>query len=157
MVKRLTDALKGETFTPQTFPLFLEAFKVLLQINFNGENARSLSLFVTYALHDNRASYAKRTLRPKGSTLRLRKATPPTITPNSTPRSASPGQDPSLPPGLSLAELGVAILGLLADLLCDKANYNEILRFAKNVTGKVQNISNSIKTCTNLCSGCFIY
>lgn len=138
VVKRLTDALKGESFTPQTFPLFLDAFKVLLQINFNGENSRSLSLFVTYALHDNRASYAKRTLRPKTSTLRLRKGTPPNITSSSPSRSASPSQDPSLPPGLPLAELGVAILRLLAELLCDRANYNEIMRFAKNVTVKVR-------------------
>ncbi|KAF2703728.1 beach-domain-containing protein [Pleomassaria siparia CBS 279.74] len=136
VVKRLTDALKGETFTPQTFPLFLDAFKVLLEINFNGENARSLSLFVTYALHDSRASYAKRALRPKASTLRLRKGTPPTMTPGSTPRSASPVQDPSLPPGLPLAELGVSILGLLTELLCDRKNFTEIMRFAKNVTVK---------------------
>lgn len=136
-MKRLTDALKGEAFTPQTFPLFLDAFKVLLQTNFNGENSRSLSLFVTYALHDSRASYAKRTLRPKASALRLRKGTPPALTPGSTPRSSSPGQDPSLPPGLPLVELGVSILGLLADLLCDPTNMNEIVRFAKNVTGKV--------------------
>lgn len=136
-MKRLTDALKGEVFTPQTFPLFLDAFKVLLQINFNGENARSLSLFVTYALHDSRAPFTKRTLRPKASTLRLRKGTPPALTPGSTPRSGSPGQDPSLPPGLPLADLGVAILGLLADLLCDRGNLGDIQRFAKNVTGKV--------------------
>lgn len=134
----MTDALKGEAFTPQTFPLFLYAFKVLLQINFNGENSRSLSLFITYALHDNRASYAKRTLRSKASTLRLRKGTPPALTPGSTPRSASPGQDPFLPPGLPLAELGVAVLGLLVDLLCERGNVNEIIRFAKNVTGKVR-------------------
>ncbi|KAF1953424.1 beach-domain-containing protein [Byssothecium circinans] len=136
VVKRLTDALKGETFTPQTLPLFLEAFKVLLQINFNGENARSLSLFVTYALHDSRASYAKRTLRPKASTIRLRKGTSPALTPGSTPRSQSPGQDPALPSGLPLVELGVAILGLLSELLCEPNNLNEIIRFAKNVTGK---------------------
>ncbi|KAF2105151.1 hypothetical protein BDV96DRAFT_509922 [Lophiotrema nucula] len=136
VVKRLTDALKGETFTSQTFPYFLEAFKVLLQSSFNGENARSLSLFITYALHDSRAAFAKRTLRPKASTLRLRKGTPPALTPGSTPRSVSPGQDPSLPPGLPLAELGVAILGMLAELLCDPSNFHEIIRFAKNVTSK---------------------
>ncbi|KAF2867316.1 hypothetical protein BDV95DRAFT_502883 [Massariosphaeria phaeospora] len=136
VVKRLTDALKGEVFTPQTFPLFLETFRVLLQINFNGENARSLSLFVTYALHDSRASYAKRTLRPKASTLRLRRGTPPFMSPGSTPRASSPGQDTPGPLGLSLADLGVAILGLLAELLCDPSNTTEIIRFAKNVTGK---------------------
>ncbi|KAF2004172.1 beach-domain-containing protein [Amniculicola lignicola CBS 123094] len=136
VVKRLTDALKGEAFTPQVFPLFLEAFKTLLQINFNGENARSLSLFITYALHDGRAAYAKRTLRPKASALRLRKGTPPTMSPGTTPRSASPGQDPLMPPGLPLAELGVLMLKMLADLLCDESGFGEIVKFAKNVTGK---------------------
>lgn len=136
MVKRLTDALKGESFTEQTFKLFLEAFKALLQINFNGENARSLSLFVTYALHDSRASYAKRTLRPKASVLRLRRGTPPTLTPGSTPRSASPAQNGQGSTALSLVDLGISVLTLLADLLCDPRNPTEIVRFAKNVTGK---------------------
>ena len=137
VIKRLTDALKGEPFTAQVFPLFLDAFKVLLQVNFNGESSRSLSLFVTYALHDSRASYVKRPLRPKASILRLRKGTPPALTPGATPRSLSPGQEPSSPTGLPLAELGVLILKMLAELLCDPANMNEIIRFAKNVTGKV--------------------
>jgi hypothetical protein len=138
VVKRLTDALKSESFAPQTFPYFLEAFKVLLEINFNGENARSLSLFVTYALHDTRAAYAKRTLRPRASALRLRRGTSPAVASNSTPRSASPSQDPSQPPGLPLGELGVSVLRMLADLLCDESSHNDIVRFAKNVTGKVR-------------------
>ncbi|KAJ4299741.1 beige protein-like 1 [Kalmusia sp. IMI 367209] len=136
VVKRLTDALKGEPFNSQTFPLFLKAFGILVQANFNGETSRSLALFVTYALHDSRASYVKRPLRPKASTLRLRKGTPPTLTPGTTPRSASPGQEPSLPSGLPLAEVGVAVLEMLAKLLCDPNNSSEIIRFAKNVTGK---------------------
>ncbi|ORY17308.1 hypothetical protein BCR34DRAFT_555837 [Clohesyomyces aquaticus] len=136
VLKRLTDALKGETFLPQTFPYFLEAFKALLKSNFNGEISRSLSLFITYALHDSRAAFTKRTLRPKASTLRLRKGTPPSMTPGSTPRSSSPGQDPNSPPGIPLGDLGVAILGMLADLLCDRSNTSEIIKFAKNVTGK---------------------
>ncbi|KAF1830743.1 beach-domain-containing protein [Decorospora gaudefroyi] len=136
VVKRLTDALKGENFTSDTFQLFLDAFKALLVINFNGENARSLSLFVTYALHDSRASYAKRTLRPKASILRLRKGTPPTLTPESTSRSNSPSQNGRDTPPLSLPDLGIAILTLLAELLCDPQNPHEIIRFAKNVTGK---------------------
>ncbi|KAH6864948.1 hypothetical protein BKA58DRAFT_321630 [Alternaria rosae] len=136
VVKRLTDALKGENFTPSTFKLFLAAFKALLIINFNGENARSLSLFVTYALHDSRASYAKRALRPKASIARLRKGTPPTLTPDSTPRSNSPAQSGASSPPLSLPDLGIAILTLLAELLCDPQNPHETVRFAKNVTGK---------------------
>jgi hypothetical protein len=142
VVKRLTDALIGESFTAQTLPYFLKTYRVLLEINFNGENTRALSLFITYALHDNRAAYAKpRTLRPKASTLRLRKGTSPSVTPGLTPgftpRSSSPGQDPAGPSGLSLGELGVAVLQMLAELLCAQTNSNEIIRFAKNVTGKV--------------------
>jgi hypothetical protein len=136
VVKRLTDALKGENFAPETFKLFLEAFKALLQINFNGENARSLSLFVTYSLHDSRASYAKRTLRPKGSILRMRRGVTPTLTPGSTPRSSSPAQSTPEAAGLPLADLGIAVLRLLAELLCDPQNPQEVIRFAKNVTGK---------------------
>ncbi|KAF2274057.1 beach-domain-containing protein [Westerdykella ornata] len=136
VVKRLADTLNSESFSPQTFPLFLEAFKVLVKINFNGENARSLSLFVTYALHDNRAAYAKRTLRPKASALRLRKGRSPSITAGSTPRSTSPGQYQSQPSALPLGELGVAILNMLSELLCDDVNSSDIHRFAKHVTGK---------------------
>lgn len=141
VVKRLTDALKGEVFLPQTFPYFLEAFKVLLETNFNGENARSVSLFVTYALHDNRALYAKRTgtLRPKTSVLRLRKGTNSGLTPGSAPLSTSPSQDSLQSSGLSLGELGVSVLRLLAEILCEKSNVNAIIKFAKNVTGKVCN------------------
>jgi hypothetical protein len=107
-----------------------------LQINFNGENTRSLSLFVTFSLHDSRASYAKRTLRPKVSALRLRKGTPPTMMSGSTPRSSSPAQTGPDPLPLNLAELGIAILELLSELLCDPHNPQEVVRFAKNVTGK---------------------
>jgi hypothetical protein len=135
-VKRLTDALKGESFTPENFALFRDAFKALLQINLNGENARSLSLFVTYSLHDSRASYAKRTLRPKASALRLRRGTPPTLTPGTTPQPSSPTQSSMDSTGLLLADLGVEILGLVAELLCDPHNPQEVVRFAKNVTGK---------------------
>lgn len=136
VVKRLMDVLKAETFAPDVFPYFLQAFKVLVESNLSGENLRFLALFVTYALHDSR-SFAKRTLRTKTSVMRLRnKATTPSITPVSTPRSASPSQDFNTPPGLSLAELGVAMLGMLTDLLCDKSSVSDINRFAKNVTSK---------------------
>ena len=147
------DALKGEPFTPQIFPLFLDAFKVLLQANFNGESSRSLSLFVTYALHDNRASYVKRPLRSKTSALRLRRVTPTTLTPGATPRSASPGQNLTSPAGLPLAELGISVLGLLAELLCDPSNSIEIVRFAKNVTGKVRFCVTHSPDCADFSSG----
>jgi hypothetical protein len=42
----------------------------------------------------------------------------------------------SEPAGLPLVDLGIAILRLLAELLCDPQNPQEVVRFAKNVTGK---------------------
>ncbi|KAF2203647.1 beach-domain-containing protein [Delitschia confertaspora ATCC 74209] len=135
IVKKLMDALKSEPFTPEAFPFFLDALKVLVEINFSGENSRFLALFVTYALHDSR-SFAKRSLRPKASALRLRKGTPPALSPAITPRSSSPANDHSVPSGMPLAELGISILRVLAELLCNKNNTAEIQRFAKNVTNK---------------------
>lgn len=58
------------------------------------------------------------------------------MTPESTPRSNSPASIGASSPPLSLPELGIAILNLLAELLCDPQNPQEIIRFAKNVTGK---------------------
>lgn len=125
------------------FPHFLEAFKTLVEINFNGENARSLSLFVTYALHDTRAAYAKRTLRPRPSLLRVRKGPSPSITPGSTPRSISPGLEAGTTTRVPLTDVGIAILGMLTDLLCTPSKHYEIIRFAKYVTGKVRHLQTS--------------
>jgi hypothetical protein len=131
------DALKGESFSQEVFPHFLEAFKILVHSNLNGENSRLLALFVTYALHDNR-SFSKRVVRPKASAMRLRsKATLASITPVFTPRSTSPSQDTQMQPGLPLAELGLLVLEMIADLLCSRSSVTEIQRFAKNVTSKV--------------------
>ena len=130
------DSLKGETFSPQVFPLFLDAFKVVVGVNFSGENARLLALFVTYALHDSR-SFAKRTLRPRPSSSKLRKGAPSITSTGSTPRSSSPSQAISTASALPLSELGIAILGMLAEFLCDRNHSADIQRFAKNVTNKV--------------------
>lgn len=58
------------------------------------------------------------------------------MSPGGTPRSSSPAQAAVNAPALSIMDLGIAILNMLADLLCDPENPNEIVRFAKNVTGK---------------------
>jgi WD40 repeat protein len=68
--------------------------------------------------------------------MRLRRGTPPALTPALTPRSSSPSSFVSEPTPISLPDLGIAILNLLAEFLCDPQNPNEIVRFAKNVTGK---------------------
>jgi len=42
---------EGESFLPDVFPSFLEAFTSLVKCNLSAEVFRSLALFVTYALH----------------------------------------------------------------------------------------------------------
>jgi hypothetical protein len=49
VVKRLTDALKGESFAPETFKLFLEAFKAMEKM-LDRYRYLSLTLSTTAAL-----------------------------------------------------------------------------------------------------------
>lgn len=136
VVKRFLDALKGESFTADVFPHFLEAFKVLVECNASGDTLRSLALFITYALHNSRA-FGKRTLRPKSSTLRTgMRPTPPQLSPViMSPRSQSPSQL-SASSQMSREELGLRVLSMYADLLCEINSAHNLKRFAKAVTNK---------------------
>ncbi|KAG6206151.1 hypothetical protein E4U35_001970 [Claviceps purpurea] len=51
IVKRLLDAMKGEAISEDVVTHFMLAFEVLVKSNLSPEVMRSLSLFVTYALH----------------------------------------------------------------------------------------------------------
>ncbi|KAG6147981.1 hypothetical protein E4U46_003124 [Claviceps purpurea] len=51
IVKRLLDAMKGEAVSEDVVTHFMLAFEVLVKSNLSPEVMRSLSLFVTYALH----------------------------------------------------------------------------------------------------------
>ncbi|KAF2454179.1 hypothetical protein BDY21DRAFT_354308 [Lineolata rhizophorae] len=137
IARRLMDALRGESFTEDIFPDFLSAFRCLVKANPSSETFRGLALFITFALHDSRA-FVTRTLRSKTSTLRLKStSTPPTNTPlTSTPRSISPARDMGRSAELSRGELGVRILELYSEMLCDRISTVDIRKFAKTVTNK---------------------
>jgi hypothetical protein len=140
IVKRLLDALKGENFSADVFPDFLEAFSALFRCNISKDNLRSLALFVTYALQDNRAfpSQGNRQLRtsqrhPNGRPLNVLTSDAST----SSPRSSSPAQPPKAANDLSRHEVGVQVLEMFTDLLCNTESLDPIKKFAKTVANKV--------------------
>ncbi|KAF2843161.1 beach-domain-containing protein [Patellaria atrata CBS 101060] len=136
IVKRLLDALKGEAFTKEIMPHFLKAFRSLVQCSMSGDIHRAISLFITSALHDSRAN-SGRILRSKSSAIHLRpKDGTPSVTPMLlTPRSGSPNPTIGFNE-LSRAELGIRVLDMYTELLCERDSNNDIKKFARNITNK---------------------
>jgi hypothetical protein len=135
-VKRLLDALKGETFSVDVFPDFLEAFSALFKCNTSKDNLRSIALFVTYALQDNRA-FPSHVNRQHRNSQRHSNGQVASDTPTSTPRSNSPAQLPKTPNDLSRHEVGVQVLEMFTEVLCNTESVEPMKKFAKTVANKV--------------------
>jgi hypothetical protein len=133
--------LKGETFSADVFPDFLEAFSALFRCNISKDNLRSLALFVTYALQDNRA-FPPLGNRQYRNSLRYSNGQAPNNLASEaqtpTPRSNSPGQIAKAANDLSRHEVGVQVLEMFTDLLCNTASLEPIKKFAKTVANKVR-------------------
>jgi beige protein homolog 1 len=135
IVKRFLDALKAETFSPDIFPGFVEAFNVLVLGCLNAEVHRALALFVTYSFHKPSTS-ASRTPKVKYGTVsnpRQSSSAPKRLPINTL---FNTNVDP-LSHVLSKRELGRGILQMYTDLLCEKGSTINLKRFAKTVTNKV--------------------
>lgn len=136
-MKRLLDALKGETFSEDVFPDFLEAFSTLLKCNTSAENLRSIALFVTYALQDGRAfpgrinRFHKNDQRQSNGQMHVGSRTDPFAK-----RSDSPAG--SHQSDLSSHEVGVRLFQMYTEFLCDTASLEPIKKFAKTVANKVR-------------------
>ncbi|KFY04795.1 hypothetical protein O988_00508 [Pseudogymnoascus sp. VKM F-3808] len=134
IVKRFLDALKAETFSPDIFPGFLEAFTVLVLGNLNPEVHRSLALFVTYSFHKPSTS-ASRTPKAKYGTVGNPKGG--SSTPKRLPINTSFDKSASASSLImSKRELGRGVLQMYTDLLCEKGSTVNLKRFAKTVTNK---------------------
>lgn len=134
IVKRLLDALKGDSVSEEVLPYFLEAFESLVKCNYIPEVHRSLALFITYTFHTPAASISR---TPKPMTAQSRSSTPgmlrrPTIESDATSRTSASGSR-----FLTRKQLGVKILEMYSRLLCVKGNLVDIRKFAKTVTNKV--------------------
>ncbi|KAK8230622.1 hypothetical protein HDK90DRAFT_328482 [Phyllosticta capitalensis] len=136
IIKRLLDALKGETFTHDVFPHFMNAFKSLLQCSASSDILRSTALFITYALQESR-TLANRPLRSRSSVKHMYNATPTLSSGSSASSVPAPSKSTPLPTGkLSRQELGIKVLEAFSAFLCDDASAIAIGRFAKTVTNK---------------------
>jgi hypothetical protein len=133
----MLDALKGETFSEDVFPDFLEAFSTLLRCNTSAENLRSIALFVTYALQDGRAFPGRINRLHINSQRQSNSQTPvgSRIDPFAR-RSESPAEVNHN--DLSSHEVGVRLFQMYTEFLCDTTSLEPIKKFAKTVANKVR-------------------
>ncbi|KAI9828211.1 MAG: hypothetical protein M1819_004596 [Sarea resinae] len=138
IVKKLLDALKGETFLADVLPDFMKAFKSLVSCNMSAEVLRSLSLFVTYALHKTPAPLTKASLNRRGTTKseagsreNIHKRPSLAIPVVKPPTPISPSSDE-----LPRTHLGIKVLEMYSELLCNESGTSNIKKFARTVTNK---------------------
>ncbi|KAF1816742.1 beach-domain-containing protein [Eremomyces bilateralis CBS 781.70] len=129
IIKRLIEALKGERFS-EAFPDFLRAFKTLIKCNMSPEILRNLSLFITFALHDERFSLNRSRRQGARAPNALQSVTPDPAT----PRSVSPQDDSDI--DISREEIGVRILQLYTELTCDPGSIVMLKQFSRSITSK---------------------
>ncbi|KAH8423537.1 Beige/BEACH domain protein [Aspergillus melleus] len=117
--KKLLETLKGEDFTAEALNLFTSAFGSLMESCLTADLLRSLSLFITYAMH-----------KPKEpSRLQKKKS----IRFNSGIR---PPANPVEPKYVSSRVIATEMLRMYCSLLCDTNDLGPIKKFARAVTNK---------------------
>ncbi|KAI0837982.1 beach-domain-containing protein [Hypoxylon sp. FL0890] len=128
IVKRLLDAVKSEPVPENVLPFFMSAVKNLVKCNYNTEVHQSLALFITYAFHPTSRSLPR---TPKSTNRRSSQNVPlrPLVHVNGTG-----GNDVR---SLTKKEVGIRLLDMYSQLLCEKGNLAIIRKFAKTVTNKV--------------------
>jgi beige protein homolog 1 len=149
-VKRLLDALKGESFSADVFPDFLEAFSAVFKCSISPETLRSLALFVTFALQDSRAfpnrlskgtlisRQAPKDLNGQGTVYTGRERSSSRPSPFNAP--ISPSSE------VSRFEIGVQMLEVFTEVLCEPGT-DIVYKFATTVTNKVRNDARLQRIC----------
>ncbi|KZF23043.1 beach-domain-containing protein [Xylona heveae TC161] len=138
IVKKLLEAMKTSTFPSAVTEDFLAAFKFLVSSCLSAEVLRSLALFITYALHKSE-SITPRTWTRKATMPLRQNSTKRTLRTASSHGSLSQSAQPSAPTetqDLSRMQLGIRILEVYADLLCNEDGTVLIKKFARTVTNK---------------------
>ncbi|KAI1122412.1 beige/BEACH domain-containing protein [Nemania abortiva] len=130
VVKRLLDALKADPLPESVLPFFLATIEQLVRCSYNTEVHRAIALFITYALHSPARSLPRTpktvsNIDQSTGSVQLRR---PTINNNRVVEGAVRT--------LTKREIGVHILNINSQLLCEKGNLAIIRKFAKTVTNK---------------------
>lgn len=130
-MKRLLDALKADPLPENVLPFFLDALEQLVRCSYNTEVHRAIALFITYAFHSParslpRTPKATSQIDQSASSVQLRR-----------PMMISIRPAEGAVRTLLKKEIGVRILSIYSQLLCEKGNLAIIRKFAKTVTNKV--------------------
>ncbi|MCJ1322959.1 hypothetical protein MMC15_008309 [Xylographa vitiligo] len=136
ILKKWLDSLKTGVFYTETFEYMIAAFRSLLTLAPSTDSLRSLALYITYAVNAPKEETAH--LLRSSRTIRLPQHSfnPPqrrSTTASSSPRIGFGGYDEK--PVMTRLEIGIRILDMYADLLCQK-DLNNIKKFARTVTNK---------------------
>lgn len=135
IVKKWLDALKGESFTSDTFDHFMLAFKSMLTSNISAESLRALSLYITYAVHKPKPRVFQSIRRARSvkqnTDSSSRRATILTASP-------SPLRNQDGEKELTQPQIAIRVMGMYTDLLCEREDVTNIKKFARVVTNKVK-------------------
>ncbi|KAF2673022.1 beige/BEACH domain-containing protein [Microthyrium microscopicum] len=134
IVKRLIDALKGESFSADVFPDFLDAFNAVFRCSISADTLRSLSMFITFAFQETRAFPMVRRLTSRNGDRNTSPGPSGRERSHSRPSPFNPPISPSSE--VSRFEMAVQMLELYADIICEPGREEIVNRFATTVTSK---------------------
>ena len=141
IVKKWLEGLKDQTFSPLAFTYYRKAFELLLFSNFSADLMRSLSLYITYAIHkpdNNNSELARRKSTRFGTSTPSRRKT---VSSSTSGANDTLDQGPQTEPMMDSFEVAVSILEMYTNCLCQKSNGDLLGRFARTVTNKVSCLS----------------
>jgi len=130
IVKRLLDAIKSEPLPENVVRYFMGAIESLVRCGYNTEVHRTIALFITYAFHTPSRSLP-RTPKPgipAGTLTPMIPARRPTLETNNGAQGTV-----TL---LNRRQIGIRILEMYCQLLCEKGSDAVMRKFAKTVTNK---------------------
>ncbi|KIH94576.1 hypothetical protein SPBR_05474 [Sporothrix brasiliensis 5110] len=156
--------MKVELVSEEILPHFLKSFESLVRCNYNAEVHRSLALYITYALHSPAPTHVSRTPRPLGAAGQSSASLGSGLQRRHTGGSSSgrgSSETSSVAPAetsksLTKKKLGVRILKLYEQLLCEEGIVANIRKFARTVTNKWLLCLLSFDDLDVLLSGCRI-
>ncbi|KAL4931718.1 Beige/BEACH domain protein [Aspergillus undulatus] len=118
--KKLLEALKGGSFTPEVLRHFTSAFSALMESCLSADLLRSLALFITYSLHKPKQPNGLQ----KKKSMRFR---------TNSGRPATPSDQGTSMPAVKVA---IEMLRMFSTILCDTHDLGPIKKFGKAVTHK---------------------
>ncbi|KAH9888748.1 hypothetical protein F4778DRAFT_755179 [Xylariomycetidae sp. FL2044] len=130
IVKRLLDTLKAEPLSENVSHFFMGTLEDLVKCSYNTEVHRSLALFITYAFHSPPRSLPR---TPRSLTLSNRSGA---HTSQRRPTVDHAHPDHNSIPILTKKQIGIRLLRMYSQMLCERGQLAMIRKFAKTVTNK---------------------